>query len=92
MSDINTPFTAVQIALRRRMWLLNLAGIVWRPADADRTGGIVVAAVALIKFGGKSTPAYGDDAAHFMYGSIGAETHSGLPYWLWKTLPQPLSR
>ena len=24
---------------------------------------------------------------HFMYGSIGAEPHSGLPYWLWKTLP-----
>ena len=22
-----------------------------------------------------------------MYGSIGAEPHSGLPYWLWKTLP-----
>ena len=22
-----------------------------------------------------------------MYGSIGAEPHSGLPYWMWKTLP-----
>ena len=87
MSDINTPFTAVQIALRRRMWLLNLAGIVGVLLTLIGLAGIVVAAVALIKFGGKSTPAYGDDAAHFMYGSIGAETHSGLPYWLWKTLP-----
>ena len=48
---------------------------------------VVFGCIALFKFGGKATPAYGDDAAHFMYGSIGAETHSGLPYWMWKTLP-----
>jgi len=87
MSDINAPFTAVQIALRSRMWLLTLIGIVAALLTLIGLVAVVLGCVALFRFGGKSTPAYGDDAAHFMYGSIGAETHSGLPYWMWKTLP-----
>ena len=87
MSDINAPFTAVQIALRSRLWLLTLIGIVAAALTLIGLAAIVFGCIALIKFGGKSTPAFGDDAAHFMYGSIGAETHSGLPYWMWKTLP-----
>ncbi|WP_291981082.1 c-type cytochrome [Luteitalea sp.] len=41
-----------------------------------------------------TTPARNDAAAfpdivdHFKYGSIGAEASSGLPYWIWKVLPE----
>lgn len=34
----------------------------------------------------ETTPAYPDIAEHFKYGSIGSEV-SGLPYWVWKALP-----
>ena len=87
MTDINAPFTAVQISLRSRMWLLNLVWILAVLLLLLGLAALIFAGVALFRFSGKSTPAYADDAAHFMYGSIGAEPHSGLPYWLWKTLP-----
>jgi hypothetical protein len=87
MSDINAPFTAVQIALRSRMWLLNLVWIVAALLMLLGLAAVLFGCVALTRFGGKSTPVYGDEAAHFMYGSIGAEPNSGLPYWTWKTLP-----
>jgi hypothetical protein len=87
MTDINAPFTAVQITLRSRMWLLNLAWILAALLLLTGLAALILAAVALFRFSGKSTPAYANDAQHFMYGSIGAEPNSGLPYWLWKTLP-----
>ncbi len=87
MSDINAPFTAVQIALRSRVWLVTLVGVLAAALMLIGLVAVLLGCIALFKFGGKSTPAYGDDDAHFMYGSIGAETHSGLPYWMWKTLP-----
>jgi hypothetical protein len=31
---------------------------------------------------------YEDSREHFKYGSIGSETSSGLPYWIWKVLPE----
>jgi hypothetical protein len=35
----------------------------------------------------ETTPAYPDIVEHFKYGSIGSEV-SGLPYWVWKALPE----
>jgi mono/diheme cytochrome c family protein len=32
--------------------------------------------------------AFASDGARFMYGSIGAEGDSGLPYWIWIVLPR----
>ena len=31
---------------------------------------------------------YGDIEEHFKYGSIGSERESGLPYWIWRVLPE----
>lgn len=31
---------------------------------------------------------YDDIVDHFKYGSIGSETASGIPYWIWKVLPE----
>ena len=87
MTDINAPFTAVQIYLRGRMW--RLTAIVLAVLALMLTGliAIIIGLVAVVKFSGNATPAYADDAAHFKYGSIGAEPYSGLPYWMWKALP-----
>jgi len=81
MTDINAPFTAVQISLRSRMWLLNLVWILAILLMLLGLAALISAGVALTRFSGKSTPAYAADAAHFMYASIGAEPNSGLPYW-----------
>jgi hypothetical protein len=31
---------------------------------------------------------YNDSVEHFKYGSIGSETANGIPYWIWKVLPE----
>src|SRR5713226_458767 len=31
---------------------------------------------------------YGDDAEHFKYGSVGSEHEFGVPYWIWRALPE----
>ncbi len=87
MSDINTPFTAAQIYLRKRIWTLELVLLVLAALVLTGFVALAVALTALVKFSGKGTPAYAQDRAHFMYGSIGAEPNSGLPYWMWKALP-----
>ena len=34
------------------------------------------------------TPHYADIVEHFKYASIGAEPHSGIPYRIWRVLPE----
>ena len=87
MSGIDTPFTAVQIYLRKRMWRLYLGLLALFALAMVGLALVIFGATALVKFSSNSTPAYPDAAAHFMYGSIGAESASGLPYWMWKALP-----
>ena len=31
---------------------------------------------------------YASDAEHFKYGSIGSDSDGGIPYWIWRVLPQ----
>jgi hypothetical protein len=31
---------------------------------------------------------YADAAEHFKYGSIGSDSESGLPYWIWAVMPE----
>jgi len=39
-------------------------------------------------FGVTYVMAYNDDREHFKYGSIGSETASGIPYWVFRALPK----
>jgi mono/diheme cytochrome c family protein len=87
MTEINAPFTAVQIYLRKRNWRLTLALLAMLALALVGLAVVAIALAALVKFSGKATPSYAEDTAHFMYGSIGAEPNSGLPYWIWKALP-----
>ena len=54
MSDIDAPFTAVQIALRKRMWLLALAAILAAALALIGLAAVVLGGVALVRFGGNA--------------------------------------
>ena len=40
------------------------------------------------RFGADTPVAYNDDAEHFKYGSLGSEHEFGVPYWIWRALPE----
>lgn len=47
----------------------------------------VAALAALSGPGARTIAGSGSGAAHFTYGSIGAEAEDGLPYWIWQAMP-----
>ena len=50
--------------------------------------GLVGGAVLLGRFGADTPVAYKDDLEHFKYGSLGSEHEFGVPYWIWRALPE----
>jgi hypothetical protein len=55
----------------------------------------IVLALALVagawlvgRFGADTAVAYKDDLEHFNYGSLGSEHEFGVPYWIWRALPE----
>ena len=36
----------------------------------------------------RPAPAFASDEDHFLFGSIGAEERTGVPYWIWLVLPR----
>ena len=64
---------------RARKWLLCVAALI-----------VVAGGIGLIvydKLFRREFPAYASDVEHFKYGSIGDEDTNGLPYLLWRVLP-----
>jgi mono/diheme cytochrome c family protein len=61
-----------------------------------RRASVALAVVALVGswlmydrlFRERSAPYFESDAEHFLYGSIGAESIDGVPYWIWLVLPR----
>jgi mono/diheme cytochrome c family protein len=49
---------------------------------------LLVGAVLLGRFGADSPVDYRDDLDHFKYGSLGSEHEFGIPYWIWRALPE----
>jgi hypothetical protein len=49
---------------------------------------LLVGASLLWRILGDETPAFALDEDHFKYGSIGSELSSGMPYWVWRLLPE----
>ena len=54
--------------------------------------GLVVSLLAgawlLGRFGADTPVVYKDDVDHFKYGSLGSEHEFGVPYWIWRALPE----
>ncbi len=49
---------------------------------------VVMGAYLTVRFTRDAPVAYADPEQHFMYGSLGGERESGIPYWIWKVLPK----
>src|SRR5437868_4752270 len=49
---------------------------------------VFLGASTLIRAQRNVAPVYADIVEHFEHGSIGAETKSGVPYWVWQALPR----
>ena len=45
-------------------------------------------ALLLGRFGADTPVAYQDELDHFKYGSLGSEHEFGVPYWIWRALPE----
>jgi hypothetical protein len=52
---------------------------------------LLTGAVLLGRFGADSPVDYQDDLDHFKYGSLGSEHEFGIPYWIWRALPELFS-
>ncbi|MBP1849374.1 cytochrome c [Rhizobium halophytocola] len=76
MSEINDPRTPVEQALSRKRWI-------WRVVILAVIAAILYWAVAVNQY----VVAYDDPEQHFLHGSIGSETATGPPYWVFKALP-----
>ncbi len=49
---------------------------------------LVLAAYLAVRFGRDRPVDYRDAEQHFKYGSVGSEHEFGVPYWLWRVLPE----
>ena len=49
---------------------------------------ILAAIYFAIRFGSDRPVSYADPEEHFKYGSVGSEHEFGVPYWLWRVLPE----
>ena len=72
------PTPTEVVGRRRRMWrrLLTLMLL------------LVLGGIVYWRFIPEITRDYPDIEEHFKYGSIGTEMSSGVPYWIWKVLPE----
>jgi Cytochrome C oxidase, cbb3-type, subunit III len=50
--------------------------------------GVIVIGFLIVRFNAEEPVDYENPVEHFKYGSIGSEPASGLPYWIWKVLPE----
>lgn len=50
--------------------------------------GLIAAAWLVGRFGANTPVAYKEDLEHFKYGSLGSEHEFGVPYWIWRALPE----
>jgi hypothetical protein len=80
--------TAVEAARARRRWLAVPVAILLALALAIGLVVLVIGAVLAVRYSGESTPRYADEVEHFKYGSIGTERGSGIPYRVWRALPE----
>jgi hypothetical protein len=49
---------------------------------------VIAAAWLLGRFGADTPVVHKDDLEHFKYGSLGSEHEFGIPYWIWRALPE----
>src|SRR6516162_7002173 len=83
----HTSVSVVQRELQRRAWIRLIIVIVLLVIFLVGLVAIVLGGVAYHRFTRSGTPYQTSEIDHFKYGSIGSESASGLPYWVWQALP-----
>lgn len=83
----NDPITAVEAYRHRRRWWLYSALVALLVLLLIGIAAVIAGIWALARFGENETRTFANIIPHFKYGSIGSEPESGMPYWIWKTLP-----
>jgi hypothetical protein len=83
----DTSVSVVQRQLQKRGWFRLITAGVLLLIFLVGLVAIVVGGVAYYRFTRSGTPYQASEVDHFKYGSIGSEATSGLPYWVWQTLP-----
>ncbi len=69
--------TPVEAAMKRRRWIRFLVVLL-----------LIALALYYLIFVNTYVVAHEDEREHFLYGSIGSEVANGLPYWIFKALPE----
>jgi hypothetical protein len=49
---------------------------------------VLASAWLLVRFRIDRPVTYKEDPEHFKYGSLGSEREFGIPYWIWRALPE----
>lgn len=71
--------TPVEAARRRRSaWVVSIFVIAL----------YALGLLAFRRYNPNFPPIYSDIREHFKYGSIGTEQYNGIPYWIWRVLPE----
>lgn len=81
------PVTAVEAWRHRRRWWLYSGLIVLGLLLVLGIVAFILGLWALSRLGESEAPVHASIEEHFMYGSIGSEPSSGMPYRIWKLLP-----
>jgi mono/diheme cytochrome c family protein len=71
--------TPVERYETRRAWIVR--GVVWAAI-------LLAAAFIYWRYFAQNPVDYASDFEHFKYGSIGSDSDSGIPFWVWRALPQ----
>ena len=66
-------------ALHKRWWLVTVSVVI---------GVIAMFALYDRLFRARPAPYFESDEQHFLYGSVGTESDTGIPYWIWLVLPR----
>ena len=68
-----------RVAALRKRWLVTVVAVL---------GVIATLTVYDRLFRERPAPYFESDEEHFLYGSVGAESNEGIPYWIWLVLPR----
>jgi mono/diheme cytochrome c family protein len=73
------PKTPVERYEARRSWILRGSVLIVI---------LLIGAFIFWRYVAQTPVDYASDLEHFKYGSIGSDSDNGIPYWVWRALPQ----
>ena len=72
------PKTPVEVYEDRRFWIVRAIVLLVI---------VLIGAFVYWRYIAQTPVDYASDFDHFKYGSIGSDSDSGIPYWIWRVMP-----